>query len=95
MPVPRVEETIFDSGAARNLVRQSIAAEFPEYIKTADQVIHLTTAAGPGECNEVFDYINEDADEDLVALVLPDTPAVMAMGIAVIDMGWHLVELQT
>ena len=54
-----------------------------------DQVVCLSTAAGPEKCSEVFDYINQDSGEEVVALILPDTPTVLAMGIAVIDLGWH------
>ena len=41
-------------------------------VKPTDQVVHLITAAGPEECNEVFDYVNSDAGEEVVALSLPD-----------------------
>ena len=47
--IPNVEETIFDSGSARNLIKRSLVTEFPDYITSTDQVVHLTTAAGPEE----------------------------------------------
>ena len=37
----------------------------------------------------MFDYVNQDAGEEVVALILPDTPTVLAMGIADIDKGWR------
>ena len=90
LPTPQLEETMFDSGAARDLIKRSTAKEFPEFIQSMDQVIHLETAAGPETCSEVLQYRNPDAGhEEVFALILKDTPAVLTMGIAVIDKGWH------
>ena len=45
------------------MLAESITRDFPDYVKSMDQVVHLTAAAGPEECNEVSDCINKDAGE--------------------------------
>ena len=52
-------------------------------------MVDLITAAGPENCNETITYTNADAGEDVTALILPDTPSVLSLGMCVIDMGWH------
>ena len=89
LPNPDVGETIFDSGAARHLIAEKYAQQFPYYIDKLDQVIPLTTAAGPWSCDSSFHYRNEDSGATVDALVLPDTPTVLSIGILVIRDKWH------
>ena len=88
-PCVMTEDPIFDSGAFRNLIANRFAQNFPDYVHAADQVITLSTASGPVECYEDFSYLNHQAEEGVIALVLPDTPTVLSMGIFVMDLGWH------
>ena len=69
---------------ADELVRQ-----FPDYIQKTDQVITLVTANGSAVCDEESTHYNPDVEERAVAVVLPDTPTVFAMGVACIRLGWH------
>ena len=89
LPEPDVGETILDSGAARHLLSEQFVKDFPEFIKSTTQVMHLITANGPKSCDQVFEYKHSDSGERVVALILPNTPTVFAMGLAVIELGWH------
>ena len=81
------EDPIFDSGASRHLIAQKYVKDFPDYVHASDQAITLSTASGSVDCSSDFCYLNHQADECVVALILPDTPTVLSMGIFVIDMG--------
>ena len=87
--VPIAEDPIFDSGASRNLIAKKLVEDFPQFIHTTDQVMTLSMASGPVDCAENFRYLSPQAEECVVALVLPDTPTVLSMGVFVIDLGWH------
>ena len=52
-------------------------------------MVPLTTAAGPWSCDSSFHYRNKDSGATVDALILPDTPAVLSMGILVIRDKWH------
>ena len=88
-PTIDVDDTILDSGASRPLLARKYVELFPQRIKETSQVVDLITAAGPETCNETITYRNADAGEDVVALILPDKPSVLSLGMCIIDMGWH------
>ena len=88
-PTIDVDDTILDSGASRPLLARKYVELFPQHIKETSQVVDLIIAAGPETCNETITYRNADAGEEVVALILPDTPSVLSLGMCVIDMGWH------
>ena len=54
LPIPVLEETRFDSGSARNLIKRSLVEEFPDFMESTDHVIKIETAAGPGTCSEII-----------------------------------------
>ena len=61
LPIPDVDETMFDSGSARNLIKKSLVAEFPEFLESVDQVVQLETAGGKDTCSTAIRYLNADA----------------------------------
>ena len=51
--------------------------------------MNLSTAAGTVQCDKEFVYANDDIGEVIPALVLPDTPTCLSMGIHCVEHGWH------
>ena len=89
LPNPDVGDAILGSGSARHLLAEKYTEVSPEHIKDTDQVMRLATANGPKDCDKEFTYWNRDAELSSTALILPDTPSVLSLGLLVIIMGWH------
>ena len=89
VPFPEVGPTIVDSGAACHLIAERLVKMFPDYIRKMSQVIELATASGPSRAENEIQYGIAQLPEPIVAIILPDTPTVLSLGMLVIDLGWH------
>ena len=70
LPMPDVDETMFDSGSARNLIAKSLIDEFPEFLESVGQVVQLETAGGKNACETAIRYLNADAGFEVTISLL-------------------------
>ena len=85
LPVVDVGETILDSGAARHLIATRYTLAHKAFLRILDLPVPLITASGADSTSQESEFIHSDLGDNVCALVLPDTPSVLSLGILVIE----------
>ena len=88
LPDPCPSEWLMDTGSGLHLIPKVLATAFKEHIRKRKK-IKLSTANGPMIVNEELPIHVSSLDEKTKAVILPDTPAVLSVGLLCVESGYR------